>query len=170
MAVKPTDKSNEKTHGGDEETSHEVRASSLDDKTHAEMRMLYRESTDTLRFVKTHQWKTVGATLMTYFGLIVIASLVHADRAVADKFIGIIIVLCCAVIFTLVIYQFWMQNELLKINHMQPMMSSLFKEVRAKKSRKEGNFHRYMLLAFMIIVVLLGAVIANIALAKIAGL
>ena len=169
MAIKPTDKSGDKTSDG-EETSHDVRAPDLDDKTHTEMCMLYRESTDTLRFVKMHQWKTVGATLMTYFGLIIITSLVNADKPVADKFIGIIIVLCCAVIFTLVIYQFWMQNELLKINYMQPMMSSLFKEVRAKKSPKEGNFHRYMLLAFMIIVVVLGAVVANISLGKIAAL
>lgn len=43
----------------------EVVPSTLDPATHDEMRMLYEKSTETMRFVKNHQWKTVGATLLT---------------------------------------------------------------------------------------------------------
>ncbi len=139
--------------------------SPLDAKTHAEMCMLYAESTETLRFVKTHQWKTVGATLLTFLGLIFIAGFVEADQGFADKLLGISILLTCAVIFTLIIYQFWMHNEARKIDLMERSLSGDFAKVRAVKSRLEGNLHRYTLLAFMIMVVILGHVVVSLSMA-----
>jgi len=142
--------------------------SALDDKTHSEMRSLYRESTETLRFVKNHQWRTVGATLVTFVGLVFIASMVDANLALTQKFMGITIVLTTAVIFTLIIYQFWMHNEQRKIDAMAEHMSSLFRDIRAIKSPREGNVHRYTLLTFMILTVALGAVVVHLALNRIA--
>ena len=142
--------------------------SSLDQHTHAEMQMLYRETTETLRFVKTHQWKTVGATLMVFLALVFVAKFINAGPGLTRQFMGITIVTCCAAIFMLVLYQFWTHNEQAKINHMQPHMSSLFAEVRALKSKREGNIHRYLLLSFMIIAVILGALVVHLALTKIA--
>lgn len=147
----------------------EIEVSALDDKTHSELRMLYAESTETLRFVKNHQWKTVGATLLTYLGLIFVAGWTHAGAAMTNKLMAITILMATAVIFTLVIYQFWMHNETAKINRMNPHMSSLFREIRAVKSRREGNVHRYMLLVFMAVVVTLGAVVVHLALERIAA-
>jgi Na+/melibiose symporter-like transporter len=147
----------------------DVTPSHLDDKTHSELRMLYAESTETLRFIKTHQWKTVGATLLTYLGLIFIAGWTKAGPDMTNKFMAITILLATAVIFTLVIYQFWMHNETTKIDSLNPHMSNLFRDVRALKSRREGNVHRYMLLFFMTVVVILGAVVVHLALARIAG-
>ena len=155
--------------GLDEEDAVELEPSHLDDKTHAELRMLYAESTETLRFVKTHQWKTVGATLLTYIGLIFIAGWTKAGPDMANKLMAITILLATAVIFTLVIYQFWMHNEMSKIDSLNPHMSNLFRDVRAVKSRREGNVHRYTLLLFMTVVVTLGAVVVHLALARIAG-
>jgi len=142
--------------------------SALDDKTHTEMQSLYRESTETLRFVKNHQWRTVGATLITFVGLVFIASTVGANLALTQKLMGITIVLTTAVIFTLIIYQFWMHNEQRKIEAINEHMSSLFREVRAIKSPREGNLHRYTLLIFMILTVTLGAVVVHLALNRIA--
>ena len=142
--------------------------SALDDHTHAEIRTLYEESTETLRFIKNHQWKTVGATMLCFLGLIFVAGFVDANQAITQKFMGITIVLTVAVIFTLIIYQFWMHNEQRKIEMMNGHMSSLFREVRAVKSQLEGNLHRYTLLAFMILTIILGAVVVNLALNKIA--
>jgi hypothetical protein len=147
-----------------------VVASHLDDKTHAELRMLYAESTETLRFVKNHQWKTVGATLLTYLGLIFVAGWTHAGPAMINKLMAITILLATAVIFTLVIYQFWAHNEASKIDSMNAYMSDLFRRVRAVKSRREGNIHRYTLLAFMAVVVTLGAAVVHFALERIATL
>ncbi len=153
----------------DDDEVFEIAVSNLDDKTHAELRMLYAESTETLRFVKNHQWKTVGATLLTYLGLIAVAAWTKADPAMTNKLMAITILLATAVIFTLVIYQFWMHNETTKIDLMNPHMSNLFRDVRAVKSRSEGNVHRYTLLFFMAVVVALGAVVVHLALGRIAG-
>ena len=108
----------------------ELSVSNLDDRTHAEMRMLYAESTETLRFIKNHQWKTVGATLLTYLGLIVVAVWTKAGPAMTNKLMAITILLATAVIFTLTIYQFWMHNEMTKLDAMNPHMSSLFRAIR----------------------------------------
>ncbi len=147
----------------------DVAPSVLDDKTHAEMQLLYRESTETLRFIKSHQWKTVGATLLTFAALVFIARSAGPNAALTGKLMAVTILLTTAVIFTLVIYQFWTHNELIKLDRMQPYMSNLFAEIRSLKSKKEGNFHRYTLLFFMIIVVLLGAVVVNLAFNRMIG-
>ena len=89
----------------------DVIPSALDDNTHAEVRALYVESTETLRFVKTHQWRTVGATLLVFLALIFIAGFVDADKSLTQKFMGITILMTTSVIFTLIVYQFWMHNE-----------------------------------------------------------
>ena len=143
--------------------------SELDEKSHAEVRMLYRESTETLRFVKSLQWKTVGATLLTYLALIFIAGFVKADASLTNKFMAIALLLATSVIFTLVIYQFWMHNEMRKINSMQDYLSAVFKKIRSIKSAREGNLHRYTLLVFMAVVVALGALVVHMALGRIAG-
>lgn len=146
-----------------------VTSSGLDRQTHAEIQMLYRESTETLRFVKNHQWKTVGATLIVFFALIFVAGFIDAGVELTRQFMGITITICCAAIFMLVLYQFWTHNEQTKINSMQPHMSSLFADIRALKSKREGNIHRYVLLLFMIVVVILGALVVHLSLAKIAA-
>ena len=153
-----------KTNDVPEEEVFENTPSALDDKSHAEVRMLYEESTETMRFVKNLQWKTVGSTLLTYLGLIFIAGFVKADVGMANKLMAIALLLATAVIFTLVIYQFWMHNEISKIDRMETHLSGLFKQVRAIKSTREGNLHRYTLLVFMAVVVALGALVVHLSL------
>ena len=143
--------------------------SALDDNTHAEMRALYAESTKTLRFVKTHQWKTLGSTLLTFLGLIFIAGFIGADKSLTQKLMAITILMTTSVIFTLIIYQFWMHNEARKIDALSTHMSSLFQEIRAIKSKREGNLHRYTLLIFMITCVVFGAIVVHLSLAQVAG-
>lgn len=156
-------------HDEDRHTKHfEVVPSELDEKTHTEVQMLYAESTETMRFIKSHQWKTVGATLITYLGLVFIAGFVKAGVGLTDKLMGITILIATTVIFILGIYQFWMHNEMLKIERMGRFMSNVFKSVRAVKSRREANVHRYLLLAFMIVAVMIGAIVVHLALHRIA--
>lgn len=160
---------NKSDHDEDKPAKHfEVVPSELDEKTHAEVQMLYTESTETMRFIKSHQWKTVGATLITYLGLVFIAGFVKAGVGLTDKLMGITILIATTVIFILGIYQLWMHNEMLKIERMSRFMSNVFKSVRAAKSRREANVHRYLLLAFMIVAVMLGAIVVHLALHRIA--
>lgn len=157
----------QKTSENDDVDLGDIVPSALDDKTHTEVGMLYAESTETLRFIKNHQWRTVGATLLTFLGLIFVAGFVNASLALTQKFMGITIVMTASVIFTLIIYQFWMHNEQRKINALSEHMSSLFRDVRGIKSTREGNLHRYTLLVFMILTVVLGASVVHLALQKI---
>jgi hypothetical protein len=149
-----------------EEVEFELHASTLDEQTHNELNMLYAESTETLRFVKSHQWRTVGSTLLTYGGLILIAVVVKADAALINKLEAITILLATSVVFTLIIYQFWTHNEQNKLDFMEYYYSNLFRDIRAMKSRLEGNLHRYTLLLFMAVVVVLGAVVVHFSLAR----
>ncbi len=146
----------------------DVTPTELDELSHAELRMLYRESTATLRFVKSLQWKTVGSTLLTFMGLIAIARLIDANKGLTDKFMAISILLTLASIFTLVLYQFWQSNEHAKINSMNTKFSSLYRSVRAHKSSLEANIHRYTLLTFMMLSIVLGVIVTHLALNRIA--
>ncbi len=146
----------------------EVTPSDLDELSHAELRMLYRESTATLRFVKSLQWKTVGSTLLTFMGLIAIARLIDANKGLTDKFMAISILLTLASIFTLVLYQFWQSNEHAKINSMNTRFSTLYRSVRAQKSSLEANIHRYTILTFMMLSIILGVIVTHLALNRIA--
>ncbi len=145
-----------------------VTPSELDELTHAELRMLYLESTETLRFVKSLQWKTVGSTLITFAGLIFIAGFVNANKALTDKFMAITILMTAGVIFTMTLYQFWQANEITKIDSMNKRFSNVYRSVRAHKSTREGNIHRYTILAFMVTVIVLGAVVVHWSLSRIA--
>lgn len=145
-----------------------ISPSELDELSHVELRMLYEESTETLRFAKTLQWRTVGSTLITFAGLIVIAGLVDANKSLTDTFMAISILLCLGSLFTLVVFQFWQHNETMKIDVISSQFSGHFSKVRAKKSRLEANIHRYLLLFFMIVTVILGVTVAHLALSRIA--
>lgn len=140
----------------------------LNELTHAELRMLYQESTETLRFAKSLQWKTAGATLTIFAGLIFMAKFIDANKVLIDKFMLIIILLSIAAIFTLILYQFWQANEHAKINFMNKKFSHVYRAVRARKSKREGNIHRYTLLIFMMTSIILGAVVAHWALERVA--
>ena len=113
-----------------EEVEFELHASTLDEQTHNELNMLYAESTETLRFVKSHQWRTVGSTLLTYGGLILIAVVVKADAALINKLEAITILLATSVVFTLIIYQFWTHND----NRTTGIIDALSKKVLAETS------------------------------------
>jgi len=146
-------------HNGNEQPF-ENEPSSHDELTHAEMRMLYEESTKSIRFSKYLQWWTVGSTLVVFFALIGIAKFVSADIVYANKLTALIILLSTAVIATLIIYQFWQHTELLKIEKISKGFSSAFREVRKSKSQLEANIHRYILLLFMILTVIAGSVVS----------
>jgi len=141
--------------------------SSLDDNTHAEMITLYKESTETIRFAKHMQWWTVGSTLLAYGAMVGIAKLVGADKGYADLLTWVIILTTLSVIFTLTVYQFWQHTENQKITEINHHMSSLFGRVRYLKSSNEANIHRYLLLVFMVVTVVLGAVVSQFALVRI---
>lgn len=137
---------------------------------HAELLALYAESTETIRFAKNHQWKTVGSTLVTDGALIVIAKLIAADGGLARLLVALVMLLTTGAIYALVLYQIWQYNEFQKIAVIEPAFSDAFRTVRQVKSRIEADIQRYTLLAFMITVVVFGAAVAYLGIDRIATL
>lgn len=134
--------------------------SSLDDRTHEELQLLYQESVSTIRFAKYIQWWTVGSTLLVFFAFIAIAKFVGADMAYAKILTALVIFIAMSGIFALIMYQFWQYNEHQKIREISRHFSTLFRRVRKVKSRRESDFHRYTLLAFMISTIVIGGVVS----------
>ncbi|HBT43293.1 MAG TPA: hypothetical protein DEB21_15200 [Rhodospirillaceae bacterium] len=131
----------------------------IDDEVRAELSLIYNKANAALLFVKAQQWWTVGSTLAVFMGLFVIAKLVGAKSGYVSALTGLIILMTCACVFMLVIYQFWQHNELARIQAVAGNFSATFQKIHAIKSSAEGNFHRYTLLAFMIALVILGAIV-----------
>lgn len=166
--AEPTDKT-EETEEVPVQKVFEVEASSLDDNTHYELGLLYRESTETLRYAKTLQWKTLSSSLLIYLGTTVIASMAY-DGRIYTKMQGLATMLgwAClltpiAATFMLALFQLWQYNELQKIEAISKRYSNMFRYVRNVKSRREASLHRYIILMIMIIAVNLGAWLAYMA-------
>lgn len=130
--------------------------SELDDLTHAEMRMLYAESVEVVRFAKTQQWKSVGAVLVVFIALIGLSQLAAQKPLLTNLIIAISFVCSGGVIYSLALYQAWQNTERKKLREIGLHLSSYAKAIRAIKSSREANVHRYTLLVFMIVSVLMG--------------
>lgn len=157
---KPRDKSRDTSAPDGDDATDVFVPSALDDKTHRELQILYKESVDTIRFAKYIQWWTVGSTLLVFFAFIAIAHFVRADDEYAKILTALTIFIAMSGVFALIMYQFWQFNEQQKIEKITRHFSSLFKAVRKVKSRREADFHRYTLLLFMIATIVIGGVVA----------
>ena len=161
MAEKKNEEPSEK------EQPFELEPSTVDEMTHAELCLLYKESTDTVRFAKHLQWWTLGSTLIAYGAIVMLAKYVGSDISYANQLTAIVILITMGVIFTLVVYQFWQHNELRKIQIVSMHMSNLFGRIRRIKSRREANIQRYLLLTFMIGTIIMGAIVAYLGLQQV---
>ncbi|HIP76869.1 MAG TPA: hypothetical protein EYH07_00165 [Kiloniellaceae bacterium] len=130
--------------------------SELDDLTHAEMRMLYAESVEVIRFAKTQQWKSVGAILVVFIALMGLSQLAEQKPLLINLIIAVSFVCSGGVIYSLALYQAWQNTERRKLREIGLHLSSYAKAIRAINSSREANVHRYTLLVFMIVSVLMG--------------
>lgn len=147
---------------GEAEGGFENTPSQLDELSHAELRLMYDRSSQALLFAKNIQWRSVGASLLV-FGALIALSFYGSSNKYLLSVLGIFtILLACGVIFVLAMYQFWQFNEIKRIVEIERHFSTLYRQIRDIKSTREGNAHRYTLLLFMCIVVILGAFISNI--------
>ncbi len=146
----------------DARASFENSPSSLDEMTHEELRMMHNQSSRAILFAKNIQWRTVGSSLLVFGALIALAFYGASDRNLVRLLGMLTIVLAIGAIFVLSMYQFWQFNEIRRLVEIEKNFSSLYIKIRDVKSKREGNVHRYTILMFMCIVVLLGAIVSNI--------
>ncbi|TQV78419.1 hypothetical protein [Denitrobaculum tricleocarpae] len=139
-----------------EEEEFELQASDLDDLTHAELLMLYTESANSIRFAKAQQWKSVGATLLVFAGLMLVAHFAKTNIQLVKTAAFTSFLFSAAALYTLVLYQVWQNTEREKLREIAKALSNLFVKIRTIKSSREANYHRYTLLCFMAVAILLG--------------
>ena len=133
--------------------------SDLDELTHKELCILYQETAANIHFAKTQQWRTFGATLLMMVVLLGIVKFVSHQAGYMQLITSSVILITLTAITVLIIYQFWQHTEARKLAAIDHYCSSLFRKIRGYKHKREASIHRYMLLAFMVIGLILGAAI-----------
>ncbi len=131
-----------------------VVASDLDEKTHAELLMMYTECANSVRFAKSQQWTTTGGALAIFMALGVLGELGPHYGFLTTAIVIISMVVSGATIYSLAIFQFWQQAERGKLNMIAERFSNVLRDVRAYLPPREANIHRYILLFFMLAVIL----------------
>jgi hypothetical protein len=132
-----------------------VVASDLDEKTHAEMLMMYTECANSVRFAKSQQWTTTGGALAIFVALGVLGEFGPHYGFLTTAIVIISMVVSGATIYSLAIFQFWQQAERGKLNMIADRFSNVLRDVRAYLPPREANVHRYILLFFMLATILI---------------
>jgi len=130
-----------------------VVASELDERTHAEMLVLYQEAMETSRYGKAQQWRAMAIGVFAIVALGVLAASVRKDEMLfrIAQFLSVLIGL--SAIYLMVFYQFWQRTEREKLIRITARLSSLARSVRGISSAREAGLRRIVVLGFMILVV-----------------
>lgn len=141
----------------------DLEPSELDEFTHAEMLSLYRESTRTILFAKTRQWRTLGAAFIAQVAIVTVGHLIDLQPYMHRTLIILSFMISAMSISIIVIYQIWQHTEMLKLRKISGYLSGHFGMIRGIKSRVEANIHRYILLFVMVASIAIANIIAYIA-------
>ncbi len=128
--------------------------SDLDERTHAEMLMMYRECADSVRFAKSQQWTTTAGALLLFGALGVLGEFGTHYGFMIQAIIIISMVVSGGTIYSLAIFQFWQQAERGKLTMISERFSNVLRDVRAYLPPREANVHRYILQFFTQAVIL----------------
>jgi hypothetical protein len=128
--------------------------SDLDDKTHAEMLMMYSECAHSVRFAKSQQWTITAGALLIFLVLGILGTYGTRYGFLTKAIVIISLLTSGGAIYSLAIFQFWQQAERGKLNMISERFSNVLRDVRAYLPPREANVHRYILLFFMIVTIL----------------
>jgi hypothetical protein len=159
MAKKDTETTELEAEGEAEEA---LTPSELDERTHAEMLMLYHEAVKTSRFGKAQQWRSMAIGVFAIFGLGVLGAHLAEDTFLFRLVQFLAVIIGLAAVYLLVFYQFWQNTERAKLMRIMARFSNLSRSIRGMSSGREASLRRFVVLGFMILVIL-GAVALTIA-------
>jgi hypothetical protein len=139
---------------GEAEVEEPLVASELDERTHAEMLMLYHEAMETSRYGKAQQWRSMAIGMFAIVALGVLGAQVRKDDMLfrVSEFLSVLVGLCA--IYLIVFYQFWQNTEREKLHRITRRFSNLARSVRAVSSGREASLRRFVVLGFMVLVIL----------------
>jgi hypothetical protein len=151
MAKAPEEKKEAKEEAGE---SLAVVPSDLDERTHAEMLMMYNECATSVRYAKSQQWTTTAGAISIFVILGILGQFGPHYGFMIQAIVITSMVVSGGTIYSLAIYQFWQQAERGKLDMISDRFSNVLRDVRGVLPRREANVHRYILLFFMIAVIL----------------
>ena len=149
-----------------EESGGDIGASELDELTHAELLMLYQDSTVSVRFARERQWKLVGAALLLDTAVVAIPQLVDVSTFAAKLLVLASFLIGASVIYILIVYQVWQNAELRRMQTIGSRFSNIFAELGGRNAAREGTLHGYIILFFMIAAIGLGDALAVLLLSR----
>lgn len=134
----------------------DIVASELDENTHAELRLLYQDSTNSVRFARERQWKLVTAALLLFAVIVSVPELVEVSILAAKALVVASFLISASSIYILIVYQVWQNGELLRMQTIGNRFSNIFAELGGRSAAREGRLHSYIVLFFMIAAIALG--------------
>ncbi|MDQ7249869.1 hypothetical protein [Dongia sedimenti] len=152
MAKPATEKQPEAEEGGEAEEA--LAPSELDERTHAEMLMLYHEAVKTSRFGKAQQWRSMAIGVVSILGLGVLGAHLPGDAFLFRLVQFLAVVIGLAAVYLIVFYQFWQNTEREKLVRIMARFSNLARSIRGMSSGREASIRRFVVLGFMILVIL----------------
>ncbi len=144
----------------------DISASELDELTHAELLMLYRDSAVSVRFARERQWKLVGAALLLFAVIVAIPELVDISAFGAKGLVLAGFLIGASAIYVLVVYQVWQNAELRRMQTIGGRFSNIFAQLGGNNAAREGKLHGYIILFFMIAAIGLGNALAALLLSR----
>ena len=123
----------------EEEVEEPLVASELDERTHAEMLMLYHEAMETSRYGKAQQWRSMAIGVFAIVALGVLGASVRKDEMLfrIAQFLPVLIGL--SAIYLIVFYQFWQNTEREKLVRIMARLSNLSRSIRGMSSGREAS-------------------------------
>jgi hypothetical protein len=151
VAKKETEKAEPEVEAEAEEA---LAPSELDERTHAEMLMLYHEAVKTSRFGKVQQWRSMAIGIVAIFALGVLGAHVPEDAFLFRLVQFLAVVIALAAIYLIVFYQFWQNTEREKLVRIMARFSNLSRSIAGMSSGGEASLRRLVVLGFMMLIIL----------------
>jgi hypothetical protein len=143
----------------EEEVEEALVASELDERTHAEMLVLYHEAMESSRQGKAQQWRSMAIGMFAIVALGMLGSHVSKTDVLfrLSQFLAVAIGL--SAVYLIVFYQFWQNTEREKLRRINAKFSNLARSVRGVSSGREASLRRFVVLGFMVLMIVGSAVL-----------
>ncbi len=143
-----------------------ITPSTLDESTHAELRVLYQDSGNSVRFARERQWKLVGGALLAFAATVAVPELVEVTTFAAKGLVLASFLIGAGAIYLLIVYQVWQNTELRRMQEIGARFSNIFVQLGGADAAREGRLHSYIVLFFMIALIALGNALAVLLMAR----
>ncbi len=134
--------------------------SKLDESAHAELRILYQDSGNSVRFARERQWKLVAGALLSFAATVAVPELVEVSSFAAKGLVLASFLIGAGAIYLLIVYQVWQNTELRRMQAIGTRFSNVFTELGGADAAREGRLHGYIVLFFMVALIVLGNALA----------